>query len=207
MARQTTASKGIIPQPIPHSDFRTPEYAAFETIQTKKWEATRGMSHSFAFNRNDTEADYEPFEALLTSLIEGAARGGNLLLNVGPRGEDAAIPDAQLSRLKRFGAWLRRHGGAIYGARPWTRSDGVTDDGVPVRFTVTNGALNLVFLGSIASERVVVKDLSLGGEGRLLGEESPVKLQQLGPDLGLIFHAPPSEAFAPVVSLPLPPIP
>ncbi len=57
MAKETT--KGIIPQLPPHCDFRTPEYAAFDAISEKKWEATRGMSHSFGFNRNDTEADYE----------------------------------------------------------------------------------------------------------------------------------------------------
>ncbi len=196
-------SRGVIPPEIPHSDFRTPEYAAFQTIQSKKWEATRGMSHSFAFNRDDGEADYEPFESLLTSLIDGAARNGNLLLNVGPRGVDAAIPEAQVSRLKRFGVWLRANGEAVYGAQPWTRSDGITQDGTPVRFTVSGGALNLIFLGAVTGERVVVRDLAPGvGEGRLLGEEAPVTLAPAGPDLTLTFRAPPRTPFAPVVRIP-----
>ncbi len=199
MRTQGEESHGVIPQEVPHSDFRTPEYAAFQTIQDKKWEATRGMSHSFAFNRNDTEADYESFEALLTTLIDGAARNGNLLLNVGPRGVDAGIPGEQLSRLKRFGVWLRAHGEAIYGARPWTRSDGETTDGVPVRFTAVGGDLNLIFLGRIGEERVVVRDLTLAGLGRLVGEDSPVVLEQQGPDLALTFRATPTAAFAPIV--------
>ncbi|HZK99698.1 MAG TPA: alpha-L-fucosidase [Caulobacteraceae bacterium] len=198
-ARQSGEARGIIPAPVPHSDFRTPEYAAFQTIQAKKWEATRGMSHSFGFNRDDTEADYEPVETLLAGLIDGAARNGNLLLNVGPRATDAGIPKEQLSRLKQFGAWLRRNGQAIHGARPWSRSDGVTADGVPVRFTVSGGALNLVFVGVIAGDRTVVRDLELRGPARLLGDASPVTLSQIGPDLALTFRAPPGDAFAPVV--------
>ena len=35
---------------------------------TKKWEATRGMSHSFGYNRRDTEADYESVESLVQQL-------------------------------------------------------------------------------------------------------------------------------------------
>jgi alpha-L-fucosidase len=204
IARRGAGERGMIPPKVPHSDFRTPEYAAFQTIQAKKWEATRGMSHSFGFNHNDTEEDYAPFETLLTSLIEGAARNGNLLLNVGPRATDAAIPGEQLSRLKRFGAWLRRNGAAIYGAKPWTRSDGETADGVPVRFTESDGGLNLIFLGRIAGDRVVVKDLDIAGAARVLGDEAPVELRQIGPDLALTFRTPPTEPFAPVVRVGLP---
>jgi alpha-L-fucosidase len=36
-----------------HFDFRTPEYASFDTIQPGKWEATRGVGHSFGANRNE----------------------------------------------------------------------------------------------------------------------------------------------------------
>src|SRR5581483_10006053 len=65
MAR--SESRGVIPQLPPHCNFRTPEYAAFDRISAKKWEATRGMSHSFGYNRNDTDADYESVESLVHS--------------------------------------------------------------------------------------------------------------------------------------------
>ena len=200
-ARRTGEAHGIIPQEIPHSDFRTPEYAGFQSIQDKKWEATRGMSYSFGFNRHDTEADYAPFETLLTDFIEGVSRNGNLLLNVGPRATDAQIPAEQLSRLKAFGGWLRVNGGAIYGTRPWVRSHGVTDGGVATVFTAKPGELNLIFLGPITASRVVVRDLTATGQGRLLSDGSPVSLTQVGPDLALTFSAPPVGAFAPAVSI------
>jgi alpha-L-fucosidase len=200
LAKRGDEERGIIPQPIPHSDFRTPEYAAFKTIQDKKWEATRGMSHSFGFNRDDGEDDYEPAEVLLSGFIEAVSRNGNLLLNVGPRA-DGSIPQEQLDRLKMFGDWLGANGEAIYDAKPWTRSDGETSDGVPVRFTTKDGRLYLVFLGRLAGDQVVVKDLAPMGAAQLLADGSAVEVEAVGGDLKLTFAKPPSGAFAPVVVL------
>jgi alpha-L-fucosidase len=141
-ARMAAApSKGIIPELPPHCDFRTPEYAAFNTISEKKWEATRGLSHSFGYNRRDADADYESVTSLVHGFIDAVSKNGNLLLNVGPRGEDAQIPSEQIARLKGFGAWLRANGEAIYGTRPWLRAEGCLRDGGNVRFTAKPGAL------------------------------------------------------------------
>jgi alpha-L-fucosidase len=150
-------SKGVIPQLPPHCDFRTPEYAAFDQIQSKKWEATRGMSHSFGYNRRDTEADYESVESLVRSFIDAVSKNGNLLLNVGPRGEDAQIPAEQLARLRGFGAWLKANGEGIYGTRPWTRFSGTTDCGVEVRFTQKPSALYIHLLGTPAAAHFVIE--------------------------------------------------
>ncbi len=200
IARDPAAFDGIIPAPVPHSDFRTPEYARFADIEVKKWEATRGMSHSFGFNRNDTEADYASVETLLGDFIDGVSKNGNLLLNVGPQA-NGTIPEAQTARLKAFGAWLRANGEAIYGARPWTRAEGVTEDGLPVRFTSAGGRLNLIVLGSPRGERLRVLDLALAGEARRLADGSPVAMTRDGPDLVLTFSRPLDGAFAPAVSI------
>jgi len=200
--RKPEEQRGIIPQRVPHSSFRTPEYAAFTTIQTKKWEATRGMSHSFGFNRNDTEADYETAESLLTTLIEAVSRNGNVLLNVGPRATDAGIPAEQLSRLKAMGEWLRANGDAIYGAGCWERSDGETTDGTPVRFTVRGDRLNVIPLGKVTGGRMVVRDLEASGPATVLADGSPVELLREGPDLALIFKNLPT-GFAPAITIDL----
>ena len=198
--KNPAAFDGIIPAPVPHSDFRTPEYARFPDIQVKKWEATRGMSHSFGFNRNDTEADYASAETLISDFIDGVSKNGNLLLNVGPRA-NGQIPEAQLSRLKAFGAWLRANGAAVYGTRPWTRAEGVTADGLPVRFTEGDGQLNLIVLGAPAGDTLRVREFAATGVARLLVDGSPVVLTQDGPDLVLTFTKPLTGAFAPAVAI------
>jgi alpha-L-fucosidase len=147
--------KGVIPDLPPHCDFRTPEYTGFDTIQTKKWEATRGMTHSFGFNRADTEADYETVEELVHSFIDAVSKNGNLLLNIGPRGEDAQIPQPQVDRLRGFGDWLRANGEGIYGTRPWTRAEGRTADGMPIRFTAKGGSLFIHLLGAPATAEII----------------------------------------------------
>ncbi|MCE9651198.1 MAG: alpha-L-fucosidase [Parvibaculum sp.] len=204
IAKHPEAVEGVIPQVVPHSDFRTPEYARFPTVQEKKWEATRGMSHSFGFNRNDREEDYASAETLLSDFIDGVSKGGNLLLNVGP---DATgrIPAPQLARLKDFGAWLRANGAAVYGTRPWRQAEAMADDGMPVRFT-TSGAgadatVNIIPMGRVSGATLRIRDVSLSGVATRLADGSPVGLRQEGDDLVLEFAQSPLGEFAPAISV------
>jgi alpha-L-fucosidase len=183
-------SKGIIPQLPPHCDFRTPEYAAFEDIETKKWEATRGMSHSFGFNRADTDADYESVESLVHSFIDTVAKNGNLLLNVGPRGDDAQIPAPQIERLRGFGDWLRANGEGIYGTRPWTRAEGKTAGGGRVRFTAGNGALYIHLLDTPATGEILIEgaDLPDAKEAKYLANGAIFRTERTGDGLKIVLN-------------------
>jgi alpha-L-fucosidase len=200
MVKHPEMFEGVIPQEIPHSDFRTPEYARFPTIQAKKWEATRGMSHSFGFNRNDTEDDYASAQTLIGDFIDGVSKNGNLLLNVGPMA-DGTIPAPQAARLKAFGAWLRANGEAIYGARPWTQAEAVTEDGTPVRITAKDGRVNLIVLGSPTGSGLRIKDVTLTGAARRLSDGAPAVLKQDGPDLVVALKAPLDGTFGPAISV------
>jgi alpha-L-fucosidase len=199
IAKNPKALDGIVPPPVPHSDFRTPEYAKLPKISAKKWESTRGMSHSFGFNRNDTEADYAPFETLLGDFIDGVSKNGNLLLNVGPEA-DGTIPAPQAARLKAFGAWLRTNGEAVYGAHTWTEAEAVTADGLAVRFTQKNCSVYLIVLGAPAGHEIRVRGVSLEGQGRLLADGSPVALRHEGTDTVLGFSSPLKGDFAPSIA-------
>ncbi len=154
------ARKGIVPSEPPHYDFRTPEYMTFDDIQPRKWEATRGMSHSFGFNHNDTDADYLTVTEIIRGFVDAVSKNGNLLLNVGPRGTDAKIPAEQVARLEGFGGWLARNGEAIYGTRPWTRAEGFTPDNLAVRFTTKGERVNAIVLGKPEQSELTLCDLA-----------------------------------------------
>jgi alpha-L-fucosidase len=122
------------------------------------------MSPSFGYNRAHEERDYEAPDALLHSFIDTVSKNGNLLLNIGPRGEDASIPEPQTRRLEFIGEWLSRNGEAIYETRPWQRAEGTTADGLPVRFTTAHGNLYVILLGTPDSQTVVLPELKIGPE-------------------------------------------
>ena len=198
-AARSGGTDGVVPPPVPHSDFRTPEYVRFDSVQDRKWEATRGMSHSFGFNRNDTEADYESAEHLLGELIDCVSKGGNLLLNIGPRGVDAQVPEPQLRRLAAMGAWLRANGEAIYGAQPWRAADGVAADGSAVRFTRRGRDLYVIPMSSPVGAAIEIEGVTFAGSARRLSDGAPVEVHRTDQGVRLAFATPLDGAFAPAV--------
>ena len=49
------------------------------------------------------------------------SKNGNLLLNIGPKG-DGSIADMDLKILTKIGSWLKVNGEAVYGSQVWRRS-------------------------------------------------------------------------------------
>ncbi|MFI5319947.1 MAG: alpha-L-fucosidase [Myxococcota bacterium] len=160
---------GLQPPPALHCDTRTPEYTAYPEIRAEKWECVRGMDKSFGFNRASRPEDFLSREALIGSLVDIASKNGNLLLNVGPRGEDAQIPEPQLERLRWLGSFTRRYGEALYGTRPWTLAEGETAAGAGVRFTARGDTVYAWLLGKVVAPGSV-ELLGVGASGaRLVG--------------------------------------
>jgi alpha-L-fucosidase len=142
------------PPPPAHYDVITPEYSSDTSALEKKWETTRGIGFSFGYNAQETEEHLMSAEAIIHLLVNCVAKGGNLLLNVGPRGDGTLCP-MQVARLEAVGAWLKVNGTAIYGTRPWQVSEAQSDDGRPVRFTSRDGAVFAIVLdGSDAPLRL-----------------------------------------------------
>jgi alpha-L-fucosidase len=91
----------------------------------RPWEECRGIAGSFGYNRNENLEDYSSSEQLVHMLINKVARGGNLLLNIGPTA-DGRIPVIMQQRLTDIGSWLKVNGEAIYSTRKWAKAPKVT---------------------------------------------------------------------------------
>jgi len=138
---QMNRDGGLVPPPPPHFDVRTPEYVVFPEVQRAPWECVRGMDKSFGYNAFSRPEDFIAQDDLLWLLIDVVAKGGNLLLNVGPRGIDAQIPDEQTVRLGWLGRWIDANSEAIYGTRPWVTPGRSIVGGHPVRYTTARDSV------------------------------------------------------------------
>ena len=132
--RSVRRSGGLVPPKPRFFMHRTPEFTTFERISHTPWECVRGMDQGFGYNRTSTEADHLTSDELIRSFTDIVATGGNLLLNVGPRGEDARIPDPQLQRLDWLGDWMETAGAALQDTRPWIRPRDRSPEGFDLRY-------------------------------------------------------------------------
>ncbi len=133
-ARATRSSGGLVPPKPPHFDVQTPEYVVFDDVRRTPWECVRGMDQSFGYNRNSGPGHFLAPDELVEMLADIVAKGGNLLLNVGPRGEDAGIPDEQAGLLDHLGRWTSGPGATVHASRPWVRPAATLADGTELRF-------------------------------------------------------------------------
>ncbi|HEX5096568.1 MAG TPA: alpha-L-fucosidase, partial [Acidimicrobiia bacterium] len=141
--RSAQRDTGIVPPKPPYFDVRTPEYTTFPDVQRTPWECVRGMDNSFGHNAQSQSGDFLSRDELLWGLADIVAKGGNLLLNVGPRGVDAQIPDEQQTRLGWLAEWPVD---ALRSTRPWvTYGDG------DVRYTARDDTVYLVVRHATAS--------------------------------------------------------
>ena len=98
-------------------DFTTPEKRLLQmTGQKHDWESCMTLGNHWGFNRNDAAA-YKTPQRLIRTLEQCAAFGGNLLLNVSPRG-DGSLPEKAIDHFRRIGKWMAVNGEAIYGSSP-----------------------------------------------------------------------------------------
>lgn len=151
-----------------HGDFDTPEQFVPPTPPPGRWESCLTINDSWGWNPADSS--HRSANELIRALCETAGRGGNLLLNVSPRG-DGSLPTEQLERLEAIGRWMSRHSAAIHGTEaglePWQFYGPSTRQGDLIHLFVVARPVESVSVRGLPIRRV--RSASVMGSGRRLG--------------------------------------
>ncbi len=94
-------------------DSDTPEQEIPATgMPGRDWETCMTMNDTWGYKSYDDH--WKPTQMLIRNLVDIASKGGNYLLNIGPK-SDGTIPEASIKRLQEVGQWMKVNGQAIYG--------------------------------------------------------------------------------------------
>jgi alpha-L-fucosidase len=77
----------------------------------RPWETCLPINETWSYNPNDKNFKTAP--ELIRTLVEIASRGGNFLLNVGPKPDGTIQPEVE-QILLAIGLWIKTNGSAIY---------------------------------------------------------------------------------------------
>ncbi len=164
---------------IGRGEIPTPEQEIPGQAADHAWESCLTTSYQWSFLPG---AEVRPAAEIIENLIHIRARGGNMLLNIGPR-PDGRIAPADEDLLRDLGLWMILYGESGRGVRPWV----VTNEG-DVWFTrkrsegtvyalarLGNNARSLVLKSVAASPETKVT--LLGQEGDCPWEQTPAGLK------------------------------
>lgn len=100
---------------IGHGDYRTPEQFIPAQPVAEPWECCMTMCDTWSHVPDDH--NYKSLHETVRTAAEVAAKGGNLLLNVGPASDGGLAPE-QAAILRGLAAWMERNGESVHGVGP-----------------------------------------------------------------------------------------
>ena len=115
MARQNQPGLLIVDRTVTgkYENYRTPEKMIPDRPLSYPWETCVPLSKDWGYVPG---AEFKTPQQILNMLVEVVAKGGSLLLGVGPT-PTGIIEPVVVERLAAIGEWLQANGEAIYGSR------------------------------------------------------------------------------------------
>ena len=124
-----------------YGDFITPEQHIPETgLPGVDWETCMTLNTTWGFNEHDHK--WKTSKQLIRNLIDIASKGGNYLLNIGPKG-DGSVPQETITSMTEIGKWMETNAESIRG----TSASTVEKPGFDGRIT-TKGKSHYIHLYS-----------------------------------------------------------
>lgn len=105
---------GIKVTPTWKGDYSTAEHHIPATGIDGDWEACQTLNGTWGYSKFNQK--WKTSETLIHELIDAVSRGGNYLLNIGPK-PDGSIPKESIKLFKEIGQWMKKNGEAIYATR------------------------------------------------------------------------------------------
>ncbi|WP_428400360.1 alpha-L-fucosidase [Niabella insulamsoli] len=84
-------------------------------LQQRPWQTPATMVHSWGWHAKDY--NWKSAAEMIGYLVGNVSKGGNYLLNIGPK-PDGTFPAMAVRRLREMGGWMAANGDAVYGAQP-----------------------------------------------------------------------------------------
>ena len=115
-ARQKQPGLIVVERACPgiYENYQTPEQKIPDHQITTPWESCISLTQDWGWNDHP---QYKSVDRVIGNLCEIVAKGGSLLLGVGPTPE-GLIEESTVERLEEIGRWMDANGEAIYATRP-----------------------------------------------------------------------------------------